>query len=77
MKRIAGSNTAGNVILRVFYGSKPVELQRGKVAIEVGAMEKLPMVLKAVKEAIVAGELDAEIGLIARERAPKKKLKAA
>ena len=40
-------------------------------------MEKLPVVLKAVKEAIVAGELDAEIGAIARERAPKKKAKAA
>lgn len=40
-------------------------------------MEKLPVVLKAVKEEIIAGELDAEIGLIARERAPKKKQKAA
>ena len=77
IKKWWSKDAAGNVILRVFYGSKPVELQRGKVAIEVGAMEKLPVVLKAVKEAIVAGELDAEIGVIARERAPKKKLKAA
>lgn len=78
IKKWWSKDAAGNVILRVFYGSKPVELQKGgKTAIEVGAMEKLPVVLKAVKEAIVAGELDAEIGLIARERAPKKKLKAA
>lgn len=77
IKRWWSKDANGNYILRVFYGSKPVELQRGKVAIEVGAMEKLPVVLKAVKEAIVSGELDAEIGVIARERAPKKKLKAA
>ena len=78
IKKWWSKDAAGSVILRVFYGSKPVELQKGgKTAIEVGAMEKLPVVLKAVKEAIVAGELDAEIGLIARERAPKKKLKAA
>ena len=77
LKKWWSKDAGGSVILRIFYGSKPVELQRGKAAIEVGAMEKLPVVLKAVKEAIVAGELDAEIGLIARERAPKKKLKAA
>ena len=77
IKKWWSKDAAGSVILRVFYGSKPVELQRGKVAIEVGAMDKLPVVLKAVKEAIIAGELDAEIGVIARERAPKKKLKAA
>ena len=74
IKKWWSKDSGGSVILRVFYGSKPVELQKGgKTAIEVGAMEKLPVVLKAVKEAIVAGELDAEIGLIARERAPKKK----
>ena len=77
IKKWWSKDASGNVILRVFYGSKPVELQRGKVAIEVGAMEKLPVVLKAVKDAILAGELDTEIGLIARERVPKKKLKAA
>ena len=61
-----------------FTVPNPWSLRRAaKTAIEVGAMEKLPVVFKAVKEAIVAGELDAEIGLIARERAPKKKLKAA
>ena len=77
LKKWWDKDAAGNIILRVLYGSKAIELRKGLAAIEVGAMEKLPVVLKAVKEAIVAGELDAEIGLIARERAPKKKLKAA
>jgi hypothetical protein len=77
IKKWWSKDAAGNAFLRIFYGSKPIELQKGKIAIEVGAIEKLPVVLKAVKEAIVAGELDSEIGLIARERAPKKKLKAA
>ena len=78
IKKWWSKDAAGNAFLRIFYGSKPVELQKGgKIAIEVGAMEKLPGILKAVKDAIVAGELDAEIGLIARDRAPKKKLKVA
>ena len=61
-------DNAGIIILRVLYGSR---------AIEVGQMDKLPTVLKTSKGAVLAGELDTEIGLIAKERVPKKKLKAA
>lgn len=77
LKQWWSKDASGNVVLRVFYGSKPVELQKGKIAIEVGGMEKLPAVFTALKNAILAGELDTEIGFVARERAPKKKMKAA
>jgi hypothetical protein len=66
-------DATGNVILRVFYGSKAVELQKGgKNAIEVGELSKLPAVLKTIKDAVLAGELDTEIGLIANERVQRK-----
>ena len=78
LKKWYVKDATGNVVLRVFYGSKAVELQKGgKNAIEVGELSKLPAVLKMIKDAVIAGELDAEIGLIAKERIPKKKLKAA
>jgi hypothetical protein len=70
-------DNAGIIILRILYGSRAIELQKGKAAVEVGQLDKLPAILKTIKDAVLAGELDAEIGLIAKERVPKKKLKAA
>lgn len=70
-------DNAGIIILRVLYGSEAIKLQKGKAAVEVGQLDKLPAILKTIKDAVLAGELDAEIGLIAKERVPKKKLKAA
>ncbi len=63
----------GNTILFVKYGSKPIELQKGKPAIDVGPVEKLSDVLKTVREAVKAGELDTEVGLAAAERRPGKR----
>lgn len=51
----------GKVMVAVRYGSKPIELAKGKNAIEVGTMVDLVAALEAVKDAVVAGELDAQI----------------
>lgn len=51
----------GKLMLALRYGSKPIELAKGKNAIEVGSMEDLVVALQAVKEAVVAGELDDHI----------------
>lgn len=51
----------GKVMLALRYGSKPVEISKGKNAIEVGDAADLVPVLKAVKEAVLAGELDTQI----------------
>ena len=40
------------------YGNRPLELAKGKSAIEVGELAQVPVVIDAVIEAINAGELD-------------------
>ena len=51
----------GKLTLALRYGSKPIELAKGKNAIEVGSMVDLLAALESVKEAVNAGELDAQI----------------
>ena len=53
--------TNGKVMLALRYGSKPIELAKGKNAIEVGSIDGLIGALEAVKDAVHAGELDAQI----------------
>ena len=55
------TNQAGAVVLGLRYGSKPIEIAKGKNAIEVGSIDNLVDTLLAVREAIVTGELDAQI----------------
>lgn len=52
---------AGKVVLALRYGAKPLEIAKGKNAIEVSDMDGLVAALEAVKEAVQAGELDAQI----------------
>ena len=53
---------AGNKInLSVRYGSKTLELAKGKNAIELGTSEELIATLAALKEAVLTGELDEAI----------------
>ena len=50
---------AGNKInLSVRYGSKTLELAKGKNAIELATSDELIATLAALKEAVLAGELD-------------------
>ena len=51
----------GKIMLALRYGAKPIEIAKGKNAIEVGSMAELVAALEAVKEAVQAGELDAQI----------------
>lgn len=55
------TNQAGAVVLGLRYGSKPIEIAKGKNAVEVGNIDNLVDTLLAVREAIVTGELDAQI----------------
>ena len=48
----------GTQFLEVRYGNKPLELAKGKSAIEVGELAQVPVVIDAVVEAVNAGELD-------------------
>ena len=51
----------GKLALCVRYGSKVLELAKGKYAIEVGGEKDLVNVLEVVKTAVLAGELDGAI----------------
>lgn len=51
----------GETLLAINYGSKQIELQKGKTAIDVGGVENLVAVLETVITAVKSGELDVQI----------------
>ena len=52
---------SGKVCFSVKYGSKTLELAKGKPSIEVSSAEDLVKALTAIKTAVEAGELDSQI----------------
>jgi hypothetical protein len=52
------ADSAGNVVLRVYYGTKPIEFEKGKPAIAVPSRDKLPALIDTLIAAAKAGELD-------------------
>ena len=55
------TNEAGKVNVSIRYGSKTLELAKGKNAIELASAQELLDTLMTVKDAVLAGELDAQI----------------
>lgn len=51
----------GECLLAINYGSKQIELQKGKTAIDVGDTDNLVAVLETVINAVKNGELDVQI----------------
>ena len=51
----------GKILLALRYGAKPLEIAKGKNAIEVSGIDDLVAALEAVKDAVQAGELDTQI----------------
>ena len=51
----------GKCCITLRYGAKVIELAKGKTAIEVSSPDALIEALEAVKAAVLAGELDAQI----------------
>lgn len=51
----------GKLVLSVRYGTKVLELAKGKWAVEVAGEKDLVPVLELLKGAVMAGELDAQI----------------
>ena len=54
-------NDAGKINLAVRYGSKVLELAKGKYAIDLASGDELIATLQALKTAVLAGELDPQI----------------
>ena len=51
----------GKLVLSIRYGTKVLELAKGKWAVELGAEKDLVPVLETLKGAVLAGDLDAQI----------------
>lgn len=62
----------GSYFLEIKYGSRSLELSKGKTSITVGEKEKLLTVLAIVSESVIAGELDKQLSEI---QAPARKAK--
>lgn len=52
---------SGACVMTVKVGSKRIEFEKGKAAIAVGSLEKLPSVIDSLIKAVRAGELDAQL----------------
>ena len=57
----------GKLILNVRYGTRVLELSKGKFAVEVGTEKDLLSVLDTIKSAVLAGELDSAIDAAANK----------
>jgi hypothetical protein len=51
----------GKVYLNIKYGSRVIEITKGKPTIEVGSAKELVPTLKLIRQAILDGELDTQI----------------
>ena len=51
----------GKVCVSIRYGSWTLELAKGKPSVEVGSPDELVAALETIKQAVEAGELDAQI----------------
>jgi hypothetical protein len=66
IKRWWMTDADGNCLLSIRYGSKVLELEKGKTAIVVGKTDNLAPTIDAIISAVSAGELDghlAQMGL--------------
>jgi len=57
------TTTANKINLSVRYGSKTLELAKGKNAIELGTQDELIETLAVLQQAVISGELDEAINL--------------
>jgi hypothetical protein len=61
------ADTAGNIVMSIYYGTKPIEFERGKAGIAVASKDKLAALIDTLIGAAKAGELD---GLMAASGKP-------
>ena len=57
----------GRLVMNVRYGARVIELAKGKSSIEIGGTEQLLPTLELIKQAVEAGELDAQIEAVANK----------
>jgi hypothetical protein len=67
----------GGFVMTVKIGSKGIEFEKGKAAIVIGTLEKLPGVIDTLIKAVRAGELDEQLNQSAKSARPLPPKKAA
>ena len=67
------ADAAGGVVMSVYYGTKPIEFEKGKGGIVVASRDKLPALIDALIGAAQAGELDDLLARVKPVGAPKAK----
>ena len=58
---------AGKLALSVRYGTKVLEIAKGKMAVEIGTEKDLVPTLELIKTAVLNGELDSQIETVANK----------
>ena len=58
------TNAEGKLIFEVKYGSRVIELSKGRTGIEVSTLADLPGCIELVKKAVETGELDEAIASV-------------
>jgi hypothetical protein len=71
------TDPAGQVVMSVKFGAKPIEFEKGKAGIVVPSKDKLPAVIDTLIAAVKAGELDDLFGHAAKTGSVGKARKAA
>ncbi|MGF6428344.1 DUF6641 family protein [Bradyrhizobium elkanii] len=61
---------SGGYVMTVKVGSKRIEFEKGKAAIAVGSLEKLPGLIDSLIKAIRAGELDGQLSEASKSARP-------
>jgi len=69
------TSPTGIIQLGLRYGSTPIEIQKGRNAVEVAKLEDLPGTIRVLMKAILDGELDEPIRFAATARTPRLKRK--
>lgn len=64
IKRWWWVSEAGKVVFNVRYGTKTIELAKGKAACEVGTGEELLTALETIKQAVEQGAYDTQINAV-------------
>jgi hypothetical protein len=72
-----GTDASGHIFMTVKFGGRPLEFEKGKAAVAVPAMEKLPAVIETLITAARAGELDDLLTNASRQGPFRKARKAA
>jgi hypothetical protein len=51
----------GQLFIAIKYGTQPMELAKGKTAIQVSSLDELSKVMSSIKQAVLMGELDTQL----------------